>query len=300
MYNFSDLDGHVLSPNSDYPQGNYNDDPDNGTRANVKMFTDFGQFLSKLLAVNGTTPNGLPDNVTNGYQVFDAFREVIQTHIAPALINQIPSYNTSDWYVISGVTNRATDGLVFHNGMIYYVVGNSGSACGGGLVDVLSAPLTNSTKAPFMVNVVCAASGSGSVDFSALKRPFYNTGLLAPTYATSLGIQFKAHGTNPIKCRRTGNTVRIEGMLNANTNTSGINTGTYKVFDLPDASMFPARETFRVVGSAVEAVNSTSGYSAPMTTVQITTGGVVNILADRGNFDTNGVYFDITYEVDVI
>lgn len=69
---YPDLTGS-LAPTADYPRGDTKDNP-GGTLVNRAMVTDLLQFQSKLIADAGMTPNSLPDNVTNGFQVMDAFK----------------------------------------------------------------------------------------------------------------------------------------------------------------------------------------------------------------------------------
>ncbi len=67
----SDFDGTVVAPGGDYPFGDIKNIP-SGTRANRKMLDDMIQFFQKAMDLAGITPNSLPDNVTNGYQLIDA------------------------------------------------------------------------------------------------------------------------------------------------------------------------------------------------------------------------------------
>lgn len=58
-----------------YPYGNIrdNDGSNNGTPVNVETYGDFHQFFEALMADAGITFNGLPDNLTNGFQLYLAF-----------------------------------------------------------------------------------------------------------------------------------------------------------------------------------------------------------------------------------
>lgn len=69
-YNFSDLTNAVAA-SSDYPNGDIKDNP-GGTLVNRAMLTDMLQTLHRAMILAGITPNGDPDNVTNGYQMADA------------------------------------------------------------------------------------------------------------------------------------------------------------------------------------------------------------------------------------
>lgn len=71
-------------PDANFEFYNIKDDPgdSSGTLINVQTNSDLQQFLRKLVALAGLTPNGLPDNLTNGYQSIDALFTVINQKIA--------------------------------------------------------------------------------------------------------------------------------------------------------------------------------------------------------------------------
>lgn len=67
---------NIIAPSSDYPSGRIKDDPGDGTGTPVDEETngDLQQFFAKLLREDpDTTPNDLPDNTTNGFQLYEAF-----------------------------------------------------------------------------------------------------------------------------------------------------------------------------------------------------------------------------------
>jgi hypothetical protein len=73
------LNGNPNVDNSDltnYPDGRIknNDGSGNGTGVNEQTNGDIHQTISKLMRLYGITPNGLPDNVTNGYQIIEAVK----------------------------------------------------------------------------------------------------------------------------------------------------------------------------------------------------------------------------------
>jgi hypothetical protein len=57
-----------------YPYGNIKDDDGtgNGTPVNVLTNADFHQFFSKLMDAAGIVANDTPDNLTNGFQLYQA------------------------------------------------------------------------------------------------------------------------------------------------------------------------------------------------------------------------------------
>lgn len=84
-YNITDFTRHVAA-SGDYPRGDIKDNP-SGTLVNKVMMTDTIQFFSKLMAEVGVTPNGTPDNLTNGYQLYKALLEFTFGNANPGAIN---------------------------------------------------------------------------------------------------------------------------------------------------------------------------------------------------------------------
>lgn len=63
-----------------YPFGETRNNPgDNtGTPVNTILVGDVVQLMEKVMHESGITANGLPDNEANGWQLFEAFRKVMQ------------------------------------------------------------------------------------------------------------------------------------------------------------------------------------------------------------------------------
>ncbi len=74
-YPITDFNGTTIAPGGAYPRGNVKDAP-LGTRVDTKMVQDTIQCFSKAMSMASITPNGLPDNNTNGYQYYDALRKM--------------------------------------------------------------------------------------------------------------------------------------------------------------------------------------------------------------------------------
>lgn len=66
------------APDSDYPFGKIRDNPGNntGTPINEVVYGDIHQFFEKLMNAAAITPNGLPENQTNGFQLYEALLKV--------------------------------------------------------------------------------------------------------------------------------------------------------------------------------------------------------------------------------
>lgn len=65
------------SADGTYPLGKIRDDNGDGvsgSQVDAEFMNDYVQFMEKMFADSGLTANGNPDNGTNGYQLFDAFK----------------------------------------------------------------------------------------------------------------------------------------------------------------------------------------------------------------------------------
>jgi hypothetical protein len=65
------------SADGTYPLGKIRDDNGDGvsgSQVDAEFMNDYVQFMEKMFSDSGLTANGNPDNGTNGYQLFDAFK----------------------------------------------------------------------------------------------------------------------------------------------------------------------------------------------------------------------------------
>lgn len=69
---------NVNAPSIPYPYGSLRDNPgDNtGTPVNTVLLGDTMQLMEKIMAESGITPNGLPDNQSNGWQLYEALMKI--------------------------------------------------------------------------------------------------------------------------------------------------------------------------------------------------------------------------------
>jgi len=69
---------NIIPPDANYEYGNIRNTAGAtpGTPVNVQTYADFHQFFERLMDVAGVTHNGLPDNTTNGYQLFEALEKL--------------------------------------------------------------------------------------------------------------------------------------------------------------------------------------------------------------------------------
>lgn len=92
------------TPDSDYPRGRVRDKSTgiSGTKVKENMMGDITQFFSKLMAEAGVTPNHLPDNEYSGWQLFDAFKSLIETGVWATYTPTLSARNVSDAPVVGG------------------------------------------------------------------------------------------------------------------------------------------------------------------------------------------------------
>lgn len=65
------------SADASYPLGKIRDDNGDGlsgSQVNAEFMNDYVQFMEKMFSDSGLSANGNPDNGTNGYQLFEAFK----------------------------------------------------------------------------------------------------------------------------------------------------------------------------------------------------------------------------------
>ncbi|OJV51652.1 MAG: hypothetical protein BGO31_00160 [Bacteroidetes bacterium 43-16] len=87
---------NVMPPDADYPYGAIKNDTGtgDGTPVDVQVYGDIHQFFARLFAISGLTSNGLPDNLTNGFQLYDAFEKLAGLQSWTALTTPILSVDT--------------------------------------------------------------------------------------------------------------------------------------------------------------------------------------------------------------
>lgn len=81
----------TVAPDATYEYGNIRDTSGStlGTPVNTLVYGDFHQFFEKLMDYANVTANGLPDNTTNGYQLFDALLATTR--------QDLPTLSTTTW-----------------------------------------------------------------------------------------------------------------------------------------------------------------------------------------------------------
>lgn len=88
---------NTLPPDTDYPYGAIKNDTGvgDGTPVDFQVYNDIHQFFSHLFAKSSITANGLPDNLTNGFQLYEAFEKLLGLQawadgVAPTITTSTP------------------------------------------------------------------------------------------------------------------------------------------------------------------------------------------------------------------
>lgn len=68
---------NVDAPTVAYPFGKIRDGEDTGTPVNTEVYGDLHQFFAKLLDEANITPNGQPENATDGFEYIEALQKLI-------------------------------------------------------------------------------------------------------------------------------------------------------------------------------------------------------------------------------
>ena len=76
----SNFTGTVIAPGGANPYGDIKNNP-SGTLVDHNMLHDVIIFTQRLMALNGVVPNGLPDNGTNGFQIYTALTNAIASYV---------------------------------------------------------------------------------------------------------------------------------------------------------------------------------------------------------------------------
>lgn len=109
----------ILPADGDYPNGRIgNSEPAQGGNPAIvgtaiveELQGDLIQLIQKLIIDAGVVPNGLPDNVSNGYQLLEAFNaKILQTALASSLISRTAFDN-----VFTKLNTGSIDSILFDN-----------------------------------------------------------------------------------------------------------------------------------------------------------------------------------------
>lgn len=116
---------NVSAPDTDYEYGRIKDNAglNDGTPVDVEVYGDMHQFLERLIDQSGVVANGLPDNKTNGYQLFEALQKLID-----------PDFTSSGITFASISLNTWANLGSGHYNVGYKVTGNEVKLCGAATI----------------------------------------------------------------------------------------------------------------------------------------------------------------------
>ena len=135
-----ELQTNVDGASADYPSGKIRNDSGagDGTPVSESLYGDVQQFFAKLLRDSGISPNNLPDNTTNGFQLNKALIGAVLDSDWTPLLLQV------NWIEQKPVAYRINGGKVEFKGKITYT-----NLPIGDIVIDLPAPIRTIASIPF-------------------------------------------------------------------------------------------------------------------------------------------------------
>jgi hypothetical protein len=137
---------------TNYPDGRIkdNDGSGNGTPVNRAVYGDLHSTISKLMRLYAITPNGLPDNETNGFQIIDALSSLASKNdfIYPLTTNgtvlnvgiKLSSMKENEFIVCLANFNKGSETQITGIGAGSFTIGYTGSFKTNEYVRVIKTP----------------------------------------------------------------------------------------------------------------------------------------------------------------
>lgn len=297
---------NVDGPDSDYPYGKIRDKTGtvNGTPLNTLVHGDFHQFFAKLLDNSGVIANGLPDNLTNTFQYFQALWQFGNLNFVKDFITPLlGTYTTNDLIVLWGCTVTAnipgtssiTEGAIYYNGRIYKVEADASISSPS---NTLVFQIDSATQ-PNIIYLENAAIGTGIADYDdSTVKQFSNSpeAWIAPTLNTDWANAGGGGGTNPVGYYKDIlKIVRLKGLvtyINAGSGTSIV------LFTLPSGYR-PAWPYKTAVYFSAGSGGVSSFVDSKLWTIEVATNGDVSLMSfdhsimNTITFDLSAVQFRI-------
>lgn len=166
-------------PNTDPPSGIYNfgkirdnDGSNNGTPVNELVYGDFHQFFEGLMVAGGITPNNLPDNDDNGYQLYQAFQRCARRELKNLLGILSETFIGDETSPLAVIPPYSFLGVKWNVGMTIlsagYIYYNEELFFCGGFTGTISDTAVFTKIADNILQVTDAVSGSGDFDYADL------------------------------------------------------------------------------------------------------------------------------------
>lgn len=123
----------------DYPDGRIrdNDGTGNGTGVNESVYGDIHQTIAKLMRLYAISPNGLPDNESNGFQIIEALSALASKndYVYPLTTDgtnlnvnvKLSSMNQGEFLICLASANKTTELFIKGIGVATFVVNYSGN-----------------------------------------------------------------------------------------------------------------------------------------------------------------------------
>lgn len=283
----TDFDGSVIAVGGAYPFGDIKDNP-SGTVVNRKSNADMQQFFQKIMFEAGITPNSLPENSTNGWQLVNALQTIASRYAAQIIISMLgAAYDNTKVYVLYG-TAGSTVSIIFYNSNIYYLRVPTPGPCADTLVIRTDGLMVNGIMS---ANVYCGVSGSGIADL--VDVIYFNAWVDCAADLTFSGATVDLADITYARYLLRGKTVTMQMQIDTATVGSGIST-----IEVSLAAVFSSN-IVNLVSYMVIGYSATNGiligsFSTPSPTLFISR-------ADGSNFTagTNNQSLSISFTVEL-
>ena len=280
---------------TNYPNGALKDDPlgVNGVPLNKDTLNDMELFFDKMMRVAGFTANNLLDNETNGYQTLTAMQWIINANVAPVLVGMIDSYDPTKIYLLYGSPDPMVDGVCLYNNRIYFLKHYSGLYGAGQVAVCFAQDLLHNHGEMALMIIYPALPGTGVADYTDIIRsPFSGTWTNVSTYSGT----YIEDASYPLRYKKKGSTVYIQGWSDNSSGVSGIATDE-DIFTLPIGLRPAFLQNCIVTSREIPDAKSIPVNIAPSGVVTIK-GSLLSPGATTGGFTTNGLAFNFSFELD--
>lgn len=173
------------APNADYPFGYIVDEngTNNGTFIDSNFLNDLWQLKEKMFNQSGIIANGLPDNETNGFQLFQAFMKVLKPY-KMATISVTQTGTNAPVVTEIGPNEIGTITGVYISTGSYRLISSGNFEVGKTFVTH-----SQSTNTDTIVKAVAAVSISPALSYISLASYIATDGTSANGKITSMNIQ---------------------------------------------------------------------------------------------------------------
>lgn len=220
----TDYDGTITPISGTDPYGNIKNAP-SGTHINAKSNADLQVFFQRLMANNGITPNSLPEDAVNGFQMMQALNSAFGQPMSAlarvfgsdtgVFIGRIT--DGMDSTVVLGTTT-VHPGFFVYNGFYYFFTGGTYSAIAPGNAMYVVLGTTDGLPTATLAQMINTTPDNASqfqlahiTTIASLSAP----SVLALNTFTAYNTGYSDGSILPAYCKDGMSVVRLIGIINA-------------------------------------------------------------------------------------